>query len=162
MSNALDQSLLEAVLDSWDRNNAILVNLLRAVPEDGLAVRAMEGSPPVAELFTHIHSVRLVFIFEDAPQFARELPKEEWAALRDPDRIAQMLNESAKAVRDAVKSWEIGRLHPGFLLLCQLSIHLSCADDISTLNMLGHSLPEGKRHGDWIGPVVGLNEYIRV
>ena len=72
MSNALDQSLLEAVLDSWDRNNAILVNLLRAVPEDGLAVRAMEGSPPVAELFTHIHSVRLVFIFEDAPQFARD------------------------------------------------------------------------------------------
>jgi hypothetical protein len=55
MSNALDQSLLEALLDSWGRNNAILVNLLRAVPEGGLAVRAMEGSPSVGELFTHIN-----------------------------------------------------------------------------------------------------------
>jgi uncharacterized damage-inducible protein DinB len=110
MSNATDQSLLEALLDSWDRNNTILVNLLRALPtaagrpEGGLAVRAMEGSPSVAELFTHIHYVRLVFVFEDAPEFARKLPEEEWFRERDPERIAQMLNESAKAVRDAVKS----------------------------------------------------------
>ena len=103
-------NLLEALLDSWDRNNAILVNLLRAVPEGGLAVRAMEGGPSVAELFTHIHYVRLVFVFEDAPEFARKLPEEEWAGERDPDRIAQMLNDSAKAVRDAVKSTvEAGR-----------------------------------------------------
>jgi hypothetical protein len=45
MVDGLDAGLLEAVLDSWDRNNAILVNLLRAVPEGGLAVRAMEGGP---------------------------------------------------------------------------------------------------------------------
>ena len=104
MWDATDQSLLEAPLDSWDRNNTILVNLLCALPEGGLAVRAMEGSPSVAELLTHIHYVRLVFVFEDAPEFARKLPTEEWAVERDPDRITQMLNESAKAVRDAVKS----------------------------------------------------------
>ncbi len=39
----------------------------------------MEGSPSVAELFTHIYYVRLVFISEDAPEFARHLPEEEWA-----------------------------------------------------------------------------------
>jgi len=104
MSNALDQSLLEALLDSWDRNNTILVNLLRAVPAGGLAVRAMESSPSIAELFTHIHYVRLVFVSEDAPEFARKLPEEEWASERNPERIAQMLNESAKVVRDAVQS----------------------------------------------------------
>jgi len=133
MSDALDAGLLEAVLDSWDRNNTILVNLLRAVaaaerpaeagrpteagklevglhPAGGptaagrLEVRAMEGGPSVAELFTHIHYVRLVFVLEDAPEFARKMPEEEWAGERDPERIAQMLNESAKAVRDAVKS----------------------------------------------------------
>jgi hypothetical protein len=64
----------------------------------------MEGSPTVAELFTHIHYVRLVFVLEDAPEFTRKLPEEGWAGERDPERIAQMLNESAKAVRDAVKS----------------------------------------------------------
>lgn len=103
MLDAPDQRLLQALLDSWDRNNTILVNLLRALPQGGLEVRAMEGSPSVAELFTHIHYVRLVFVFEDAPEFARDVPKEEWVAERDPDFIAQMLNESAKSVRDAVK-----------------------------------------------------------
>ena len=103
------QPLLDALLDSWDRNNAILLNLLRALPEDGLDARAMESSPSVAQLFTHIHSVRLVFVSEDAPEFAKDLPEEEWSAERDPNRIAQMLNESAKAVRDAVK----GRVEAG-------------------------------------------------
>jgi len=70
MSDAPDQRLLEALLDSWDRNNTILLNLLRALPEGGLEVRAMEGSPSIAELFTHIHFVRLVFVLEDAPEFA--------------------------------------------------------------------------------------------
>jgi len=104
MSDAPDQRLLEALLDSWDRNNTILLNLLRALPEGGLEARAMEGSHSIAELFTHIHFVRLAFVVEDAPEFARDLPKEEWVAEREPDRIAQMLNESARAVRDAVKS----------------------------------------------------------
>jgi uncharacterized damage-inducible protein DinB len=105
MSNAPDPRLLEALLDSWDRNNTILLNLLRALPEGGLEARAMEGSPSIAELFTHIHYVRLVFVLEDAPppEFAGKLPEEEWVFERDRGRLAQMLNESAKAVRDAVK-----------------------------------------------------------
>jgi uncharacterized damage-inducible protein DinB len=104
MPNAPDQCLLEALLDSWDRNNTILVNLLRALPEGGLEVRAMEGSPSVAELFTHIHYVRLVFVSEDAPEFARDVPEKEWVVERDLGRIAEMLKDSARAVRDAVKS----------------------------------------------------------
>jgi uncharacterized damage-inducible protein DinB len=104
MSDATDQHLLEALLDSWDRNNTILVNLLRALPEGALEARAMQGSPSIAQMFTHIHFVRLVFVLEDAPEFASSLPDEEWAAERDPDRIAQMLNDSAKVVRNAVKN----------------------------------------------------------
>ena len=123
MSDARDQRLLDALLDSWDRNNTILLNLLRALPEGGLETRAMEGSPSVAELFTHIHFVRLVFVLEDAPEFARVLPEEEWVVQRDREHIAQMLNESAKALRDAVRSRvEAGRAmnvhydHPILLL----------------------------------------------
>lgn len=104
MSNPQDHRLLEALLDSWGRNNTILLNLLCALPEGGLEARAMEGSPSIAELFTHIHYVRLVFLLEDAPEFARDMPEDEWTAERDPGRITQMLNDSAKAVRDAVQS----------------------------------------------------------
>jgi uncharacterized damage-inducible protein DinB len=104
MRQAPEQRLLNDLLDSWDRNNTILVNLLRALPEGGLEVRAVEGGPSIAELFTHIHYVRLVFISEDAPEFATTLPEQEWAAERDTNRIAQMLNDSARVVREAVKS----------------------------------------------------------
>ena len=109
MSNSQDQPLLETLLDSWDRNNTILVNLLRALPEGGLDVKPMESSPSIAQLFTHIHYVRLIFIFEDAPEFAKDLPETEWLAEHNPARIAQMLNDSAAAVRAAVK----GRVEAG-------------------------------------------------
>jgi uncharacterized damage-inducible protein DinB len=104
MSTTHEQSLLEALLDSWDRNNAILVNLLRAVPEGGLEARAVEGSMPVAEMFLHIHGTRLFFLSEDAPEFAGAPLTKGWRETRDPDRIAAMLNASARAVREAVKS----------------------------------------------------------
>lgn len=121
MSNAPD--LMDALLDSWERNNTILVNLLRAIPKDAFGTRAIESSPSVAELFGHIHYVRLVFVSEDVPELAGDLPREEWAAEPDRDRMAQRLNESAKAVRKAVKSRvETGRAmdvhydHPILLL----------------------------------------------
>jgi len=95
--------LLDVVLDSWDRNNAILLNLLRALPHDGLDARAVAGSPCVSEMFTHINFVRLVLLSEDTPEFARPLPEREWMVEQDRDRIAEMLNDSAAAVRQAVE-----------------------------------------------------------
>jgi uncharacterized damage-inducible protein DinB len=103
MSTTHDDSLLEALLNSWDRNNTILVNLLRAVPEGGLEARAVEGSMSVAEMFLHIHGSRHFVLSEDAPEFALE-PRQGWRETRDVDRIAQMLNDSALAVRAAVKN----------------------------------------------------------
>jgi uncharacterized damage-inducible protein DinB len=93
---------LEALLDSWDRNNTITINLLRLVPADAMDLTPIAGSPSIAQLFTHLHYCRLVFVFEDAPEFARPVPEGEWVSERDRDRLTQMLNESAKAVRDAV------------------------------------------------------------
>jgi hypothetical protein len=93
MLDAPDKRLLEALLDSWERNNTILLNLRGALPKGGLEARAIEGSPSVADLFMHIHFVRLVFVSEDAPEFGRKLPEKEWVAERDPGRIAQLLND---------------------------------------------------------------------
>ena len=70
---------------------------------------SVDGSPTVAQLFMHIHDVRLVFVAEDAPGFAAPLPDGEWRGERDRDRIAALLNSSAKVVRDAVE----GRLRAG-------------------------------------------------
>ena len=111
MPDAPDQRLLEALLDSWDRNNTIMLNLLRALPEGGLEVKAMPDSPSVAQQFTHINHERLVSVFEEAPEFAIDVPAEEWMVERDRERIAQMLNDSAKAVRDAVKGRVLAGRH---------------------------------------------------
>ena len=102
-------SQLDALLDSWDRNNTITTNLLRAIPEGTMDLKATASSPSIAQLFMHMHYVRLVFVAEDAPEIAVDVPTGEWTAEHDRDRLAGMLNESAKAVRDAVK----GRLESG-------------------------------------------------
>lgn len=135
MATSSNTPLLEALLDSWDRANAILLNLLRAVPEGGLAARAMEGSPTVSEMFTHMHHERMVSVLEEAPEFAKDVPDEEWAAEPDPDRIAEMLIESAELVRSAVRSRvETGR-----------NMDLNYDDPILLLQLL--IFHEGYHHG---------------
>ena len=96
--------LLDAVLESWDRNNAILVNLLRAIPEGALDSKVIATSPSVGQMFMHIHYVRLAFVEEDVPELAAPVPKDEWVVERDIGRMARMLDDSAKVVRDAVKN----------------------------------------------------------
>jgi uncharacterized damage-inducible protein DinB len=103
MSETTNDRLLDVLLDSWDRNNVILVNLLRALPSGAMELRATDGSPSVSQLFTHIHYVRLVFVLEDASEFAISVPEKEWTDERDSGRIEQMLNDSAAVVRNAVK-----------------------------------------------------------
>ena len=58
MSDAPHQRLLEAQQDSFDRDQAISL-MLRALPDGELETKAMESSPSIAALFTHIHYVRL-------------------------------------------------------------------------------------------------------
>jgi uncharacterized damage-inducible protein DinB len=99
-----EKNLLEVILESWDRNNRILVNLLRALPDGGLDARAHSASPTVAEMFTHMHFVRLIFLSEDASECALPLPEREWLREGSADRIAEELERSAGAVRHAVES----------------------------------------------------------
>jgi uncharacterized damage-inducible protein DinB len=130
-----DRPLLNALLDSWNRNNTILLNLLHALPGDGIELRAAEGSPTIAQLFMHIHYVRLVFVAEDAPEFAIPLPEGEWTTELDRDRIAAMLNDSAAVVRDAVA----GRLQAGR----EMELHYD-----HPILMLQHMIwHEGYHHG---------------
>lgn len=110
MSDLLAPSvLLDALLDSWDRNNRITVNLLRSLPAGSLGLRAAEGSPTIGGLFAHMHYCRLVFVYEDAPEYARPIPDGEWRTASDATALAEALSDSAAAVREAVR----GRLAAG-------------------------------------------------
>ncbi|MBL8167009.1 MAG: damage-inducible protein DinB [Acidobacteria bacterium] len=127
MPDAFGARLLDALLDSWERNNTILLNLVRVLPEGGLAARATADSPSVSEMLTHLHHERMISVFENAPEFAGAVPEKEWVSESDPERIALMLIESAQRVRDAVKArieagqdLELDFAHP--VLLIQLLI----------------------------------------
>jgi uncharacterized damage-inducible protein DinB len=99
--------MLDALLDSWERGNLVLLNLLHAIPPGGFDARVMEGSPTVAEMFTHMHHERMVSVSENAPEHAGAVPAREWDP--DPQRIADMLTESGRCVRHAVE----GRIASG-------------------------------------------------
>lgn len=129
------QNLLEPLLDSWERNNIIILRLLHALPKSSLGIRVIESSPTVAEMFTHIIYIRLVHVYEDAPEFAINVPEQEWVNEHDKERIAQMLTKSAEAVHDAVKGYITARKH--------MNLHYD-----HPLLMLQHMIwHEGYHHG---------------
>src|SRR5947209_4508473 len=99
-----DHALLDVLLDSWDRNNRILVNLLHALPAGALVSRPLPDSPTISEMFTHMHFVRLIFLSEDAPDLAIEVPEREWVEELDVNRLAEELDRSAVAVRNGVRT----------------------------------------------------------
>lgn len=98
-----EANLLEALLDSWDRNNKIQLGLLRDLPEGGLEAKAIGSEASVGQVLSHICYIRLVHTFEDAPEHSTFVPQEEWAKENDRGRLAQLLAESAATVRKAVK-----------------------------------------------------------
>jgi uncharacterized damage-inducible protein DinB len=102
--NARDRRLLDDLLDSWDRNNRILVNLLRAIPADAMDLSPAEGSPSIGKLFWHMNYCRQVFVAEDAPELSTLVDTGHSEGVSDAGQLAEMLDESAKAVREAVKN----------------------------------------------------------
>jgi uncharacterized damage-inducible protein DinB len=110
MSNTTDQTLLEAILESYGRNNTILLNLLRVLPEGGLDARAHPQSPSVASHFAHMHQTRRYFVNDTAPEFAVSIEAlfrqegDERIPERDVQRVAQQLQVSARAVCELVKA----------------------------------------------------------
>ncbi|HTZ95694.1 MAG TPA: hypothetical protein VMB18_04815 [Terriglobales bacterium] len=120
MLQSVDNDLLQAVLDSWDRNNRILVNLLRAVPPGCYQARVVPTSPSVIEMFGHMIYVRLIFVSEDAPEWAVTLDPRDWLRETDPERLAAGLDSSARTVRKAVEDrlGPVSRCNSTTTILC--------------------------------------------
>ncbi len=78
------QRMLDALLGSWDRSNTSLINLLRVIPKDGLDARAMEGSPTVAEMLTHLHRRADGVGLQERSGIPGPVPAQEWDPEPDP------------------------------------------------------------------------------
>lgn len=95
--------LLDVLLDSWQRNNQIMLNLLGALPDGGLTARAHPDSPTVGQQLMHMAHERLISVAEEAPEFARAVPESEWASEASHEEIAQLLVDSAATVQRAIR-----------------------------------------------------------
>lgn len=104
-----DMNVLEAILDSYKRNNTILLNLLSALPEGTMDVSALPDSASIGVQFSHVHQVRLFWLEQVAPEFGKPLASlfskqgDDPLPERDPQTIAAALTTSAQAVTNAVK-----------------------------------------------------------
>lgn len=97
-------SLLDAILEAWDRHQATVLGLLSVVPPGGLAARAMPGSPTVAAMFAHLHYERMCSLKENTPEFAGAIPDTQWNAEADGTSLRLMLEDSGQRLRQAVQS----------------------------------------------------------
>jgi len=95
--------LLDPLLDSWDRNNRITVNLLRAIPVEGLAVRSTPGGHTIAQLFMHLAYNRLAFIEENVPESGVKATAEEWVDENDHGKIERFLDDTSQKVREVAR-----------------------------------------------------------
>lgn len=100
----------DAVLESWDRHNTIITNLVREMPENGLDARATDSGWTVAYQLAHMHGARVGWLEKVAPEFAVNLPwlyteeNEQYIPEKTPSVIVAAFNASAKALASAVKS----------------------------------------------------------
>jgi uncharacterized damage-inducible protein DinB len=98
---------IAVILESWDRNQTVLLNLLHHLTPEQLGAKALENSFSIAVHFAHIQHVRTDWLFSVASGVATlpSLFKEQagtWVAEQDPAIIKDSLTASAQAVREVV------------------------------------------------------------
>lgn len=99
-------SLTEALIESWFRQNQIVVNVARAMDADRLAAKAAEGEMDIAAHLCHIHSVRRWWwgqINQSEEYPGERLFDECDEPCRDVDRIAEQLTISSQAVAETMR-----------------------------------------------------------
>lgn len=90
-----------------------------------------EGSLSVGEMFFHTHYVRLVFVSRDALELAKKLTGQERCVEPDRARMAALLNESGKALHNAVKRRKDGRMQAARWIFTTTPDSLSPAYDLA-------------------------------
>jgi len=99
--------LIEALLDSWDRQCRIVDAVATLIDEGNRHVLPSEDGWSLDRHLAHMHGVRRFFLSQVAPEHAAALTSAsadtEGSPLADLDAIKACLVASGKAVRAAVK-----------------------------------------------------------
>jgi uncharacterized damage-inducible protein DinB len=73
----MEEQRVKQLIETWQIHNRIHIYLLDALSEEALAVSIAPRRRTVFQLFAHIHSVRLMWLKETAPDLLTKVPKIE-------------------------------------------------------------------------------------
>jgi uncharacterized damage-inducible protein DinB len=105
----------EPLVETWAIHNRINLYLLDAVPDDALGAALSPKFRTVAQLFAHVHNVRLMWLKSAAPELLAGLEKLETDEPGNKARLRKALEASGKAVESLLrKSLAAGGKVKGF------------------------------------------------
>lgn len=88
---------MKQIIETWEINNKINLYLLSAIDEGNLSSIALSKGRTVAEQFSHIHNVRLMWLKEAQPELLKSVEKFEKENITK-QLLSEQLNKSAKAI----------------------------------------------------------------
>lgn len=101
--------MIEAILESWDRQAKIVENVLAAVTPENMHFVSREGEWPIFHQFCHIHTTRRGWLRDLDPKYVEGkaplfnvISDEEWIPSDDLNLIRERIPESAAGVRQAM------------------------------------------------------------
>ena len=107
MGNVRPMDVIEALLDSWDRQCRIVNEVAARVDENNRHLKPSEDGWPLDYQLAHIHQVRHYFLGNVAPEAAAAVGDsfvDGWETpVNDLSKIKALLLDSGQAVRDEVR-----------------------------------------------------------
>src|SRR4051812_27808658 len=98
--------LIDALLDSWDRQCKIVDNVATLIDENNRDVKPSEDGWPLYHQLAHIHLVRRYWLSQVSPDRAAKLGEsyvDGWMTpISDLAKIKSLLGDSALQVREAM------------------------------------------------------------
>lgn len=151
----------EQLLETWQIHNRINLYLLDAIAEDALDGVASNGGRSVKAVFAHIHSVRLMWMQEAAPDLLENLDKLPMKTKADKAAVTKaVLQNALTASGEATatllaRGFESGRIkgfkpHPAAYLGYLISHESYHRGEIGIiLNQAGTPLDNKISYGMW-------------
>jgi uncharacterized damage-inducible protein DinB len=90
----------EQIIDTWNINNRIHLYLLEAIPPEALPGISLSKGRSVAQIFAHIHNVRLMWLKSAAPELLETVTKIEAKQPVTKEELREHLIASDKAIAD--------------------------------------------------------------
>jgi uncharacterized damage-inducible protein DinB len=142
----------EALIQTWQIHNRIVLFMLNGIAPEALADAAAPRQRTVGDHLAHIHNVRLMWLKVAAPELMEGLGKVEKAA--EAELLRTSLEASGKAIEELLRRSD-GKIK-GFkphaaafvgYLISHEGYHSGKVDMI--LRMNGHALDDKVHYGMW-------------